>query len=585
MDPIRYTLTFPAPHTHYVHVRAEIPSAGRDSVELSMAVWTPGSYLVREFSRHVEAVTAETPGGGQLHVEKTTKNRWRVASDGAASVIVSYRVYGREMSVRTNWIEADFAFINGAPTFLTLAGDSVRPHEVSIVPAAGWTRSVTALEPAVRLEPEATPVRLKPDTTALKTDTTAPDTTYCAPDYDTLVDSPILVGRPEVHEFIIDDVPHVLANAGDATFFDTRRAVKDLEAIVRAHKAFWGSYPYHRYVFINLITEAGGGLEHARSSVLMTSRWTTRTRKAYLRWLELASHELFHAWNVKRLRPIELGPFDYERETITPSLWVVEGITDYYGDVLVMRAGCSSHQEFLDSLSDKIEELQTTPGRAVRSVTQASMDAWIKLYRPDENTPNTAISYYTKGAVVAFLLDARIRRATQGARSLDDVMREAYACFSGARGFTADEFRALTERVAGVDLGVFWRTAIEGTDELDYTEALDVFGLQFRPAPGTSGTPMKAWIGATTKIDAGRLLVAQVKRDTPAFSAGLNVDDEIVAIDQVRVRADRLDERLQQYAPGDRIALLVARRDRLLSLDLDLGAEPPRSWRLEPRTA
>ena len=568
MDPLRYTLSFPAPHTHYVHVRAEVPAAGRDSVELSMAVWTPGSYLVREFSRHVESVTAESPGGIALRVEKTAKNRWRVATGGALMVIVSYRVYGREMSVRTNWIESDFAFVNGAPTFLTLAGEPRRPHEVSIVPASGWTRSITALEPAVRPTP----------------DTTAPHT-YCAPDYDTLVDSPILIGNPELYEFSVDGVPHVLANAGDTTFFDSSRVVKDLEAIVRAHKEFWGSFPYQRYVFINLLTEAGGGLEHARSSVLMASRWSTRTRKAHLHWLELASHELFHAWNVKRLRPIELGPFDYEREVFTPSLWVVEGITDYYGDVLVLRAGRSSAQEFLDSLSDKIEELQTTPGRAVRSVTQASMDAWIKLYRPDENTPNTAISYYTKGAVVAFLLDAKIRRATGGKRSLDEVMREAYARYSATHGFTPDEFRALTEHVAGIDLGAFWRTAIEGTDELDYSEALEVFGLQFRPANGSPNGKPKAWIGATTKIDAGRLIVAQVKRDTPALGAGLNVDDEIVAIDQVRVRTDRLDERLEQYTPGDRISLLVARRDRLLSLNVVLGAEPSRTWRLEPRPA
>ena len=561
MEPIRYALSFPAPHTHYVHVRAELPATGRDHLDLSMAVWTPGSYLVREFSRHVEAVVAATPGGSPLRVEKTAKNRWRVASGGATTVIVSYDVYGREMSVRTNWIESDFAFVNGAPTYLTLANDTARPHEVSIALASGWTRSITALEPGPRPH------------------------TYCAPDYDTLVDSPILVGNPELHPFSVDGVPHVLANAGDTAFFDAPRAVNDLEAIVRAHKDFWGSLPYQRYVFINLITEAGGGLEHAHSSVLMTSRWATRTRKSYLRWLELASHELFHVWNVKRMRPVELGPFDYEREVFTPSLWVVEGITDYYGDVLVLRAGRSSAQEFLETLSDKIEEVQTTPGRGVRSVTEASMDAWIKLYRPDENTPNTSISYYTKGAVVAFLLDAKIRRGTGGKRGLDEVMREAYARYSGTRGFTPDDFRALTERVAGIDLSAFWRTAIEGTDELDYSEALDVFGLQFRAANGPPNGRPKAWIGATTKIDAGRLLLAQVKRDTPAFCAGLNVDDEIVAIDQVRVRSDRLDERLEQYAPGDRVAVLVARRDRLISIDLVLGAEPPRTWRLEPRPA
>jgi predicted metalloprotease with PDZ domain len=560
MEPIRYTLTFPEPHTHYVDVGAEVPTSGREVVELSMAVWTPGSYLVREFARHVEAVAAEGPGETPLAVEKSAKNRWRITTGGASLVTVKYRVYGREMSVRTNWIESGFALLNGAPTFLTLAADGSRPHEVTIVPAAGWMRSVTALQPGDR------------------------EHRYYAPDYDTLVDSPILIGNPTVHEFTVDGIAHALASEGDVSFFDGARATHDLEAIVRAHRQFWGALPYDRYVFINLITEAGGGLEHGRCSVLMTNRWAMRTRKAYLRWLELASHELFHAWNVKRLRPIELGPFDYEREVLTPSLWVVEGITDYYGDVLLHRAGLSSPYEFLESLSDKIEDVQTSPGRAVRSTTLASLDAWIKFYRPDENSPNTTISYYTKGAVVSFLLDARIRRATKNTASLDDVLRDAYRMYSGERGFTPDQFRALTERRAGVDLGAFWRSAIEGTEELDYTEALDVFGLRFKPVLAAPGERPKAWTGATTRVDGGRLLVSQVRRDTPALVAGLNVDDEILAIDEVRVRAERLDERLEQYSPGDRVSLLVARRDRLLTLDLTFGEEPARTWRLEPCT-
>src|SRR5688500_18651569 len=213
-EPIRYTVRFPAPHTHYMEVEAVYPTAGRPQVDLFMAVWTPGSYLVREYERHVENVTARGGTGRTLSVAKTAKNRWRIETRGAPTVTVSYRVYGREMSVRTNWIESDFAFVNGAPTFLTLAGGHARPHEVTIVPASGWTRSITALDPGPRPH------------------------TYCAPDYDTLVDSPMLIGNPEVHEFLVDGTPHVLANAGDTTFFDAPRAVKDLEAIVRAHKEF-----------------------------------------------------------------------------------------------------------------------------------------------------------------------------------------------------------------------------------------------------------------------------------------------------------------------------------------------------------
>jgi predicted metalloprotease with PDZ domain len=411
MEPIRYTLSFPAPHTHYVDVAASVPTSGQPHVELMMAVWTPGSYLVREYERHVEDVTAQTPDGRDLAVEKTAKNRWRIATGGLPAIVVEYRVYGREMSVRTNWIESRFAFLNGAATFLTLADKTPRPHEITIVPAEGWTTSLTGL--SVADEPHR----------------------YCAPDYDTLVDSPMLVGTPAVYDFVVNGVTHSLVNEGESGVFDGERAAGDVEAIVREHLRMWGTMPYDRYVFLNLITEAGGGLEHRNSAVLMTSRWATRTRKAYIGWLELVSHEFFHVWHIKRLRPIELGPFDYEREAYTRSLWAVEGITEYYGHLLLHRAGLTTRDEFLEALSEKIDALQTTPGRLVQSVAQASYDAWIKLYRPDENTPNTSISYYTKGAVIAFLLDAGgpplERRRAQPRRR--DALRLRALC--GSAGF------------------------------------------------------------------------------------------------------------------------------------------------------
>jgi predicted metalloprotease with PDZ domain len=556
-DPIRYTLSFPAPQTHYAEVTATVPTGRQPAVELMMAVWTPGSYMVREYSRNVEAVTAAGPDGHALAVDKSEKNRWRVTTGGAPTVTVKYRVYGREMSVRTNWIEAGFALVNGAPTFMTLADRAPRPHEVVIQPAAKWARSMTGL-------PEMTggPHR------------------YRAPDFDTLADSPILIGNPAVYEFTVDNKKHYLVNEGEAGVFDGPRAAKDLEAMVREHRRMWGSLPYDKYLFLNLLTEAGGGLEHKNSTVLMGSRWLTRTRRSYVGWLELASHEFFHAWNIKRLRPVELGPFDYENEVHTKSLWIAEGVTDYYGDLAVHRAGLVSREEFLDSLSTKIEELQTTPGRAVQSVELASFDAWIKYYRPDENSSNTSISYYTKGAVAAFLLDARIRKLTGGARSLDDVMRLAYERYAGAKGYTADEFRQAAEQVAGSSLKPFWDQVVAGTQELDYTEALDVFGLRFRSST-MSADGGRAWLGASTRNDAGRLVVTQVRRESPAAEAGLNVDDEVLAIGEFRVRADRLDNRLEHYRPGDRVALLVARREQLVRLDLTFGSEPPRAWRLE----
>lgn len=555
--PIRYTLRIPAPQTHMLEVTAEVP-AGQPAVEMMMAVWTPGSYLVREYARNVEAVRATAPDGRVLPVRKSDKNRWRVEAGGVPSFTLSYRVYGREMTVRHNWIDSSFALLNGAPTFLTLADGRVRPHDVTVVLPAGWARVMTALP-----EVEGTPNR------------------FIAPDFDTLVDSPMLAGNPTVETFEVEGKPIALATVGDAGQFDHARAAKDLEKIVRQHATLWGGLPFRKYVFLNVLTlpagQGGGGLEHASSVTMMDSKFASRTRQAYVSWLELASHEFFHAWNIKRLRPVELGPFNYERENLTRSLWIAEGITDYYGELLVRRAGLSTPDEYLVALSNKIEDLQGMPGRLVMSVEQASFDAWIRYYRPDENSPNVAISYYTKGAVLGFLLDARIRAATRGAKTLDDVMRAAYAKYSGAKGYTPDEFRAVAEEVAGTSLKSFWASNVEAPGELDYAEALETFGVRFRQPDGAG----RAWLGVVTRNDAGRLVVSQVRRGTPAYEAGLNVDDEILAVDEMRVRADRWDGRLGQYQPGDTATLLVARREELIRLKVTLGADPGRRFRLE----
>lgn len=553
---IRYTLRFPDAARHYVDVEASYPTGGQRRIELMMAVWTPGSYLVREYARHVEAVEVMAPAGTATPV-KTRKNRWAIDTGGAARVSIRYRVYGREMSVRTNWVETRFALLNGAPTFLTLVGGQQRPHVVSLELPQGWPRAMSGLAEA--------------DGAA---------NTFVAADYDILVDSPIVAGAMEVYEFEVSGKPHYLVNVNENGSWDGARAVADVERVVRAHERFWGSLPYEKYLFLNMITEAGGGLEHSNSTVLMTSRWAMGTRSDYLGWLELVSHELFHVWNVKRMRPAALGPFDYEQENYTTSLWVAEGLTSYYGDLLVHRAGLSSPEEYLSGLSAEIRALQTTPGRLVQPVSRASFDAWIKHYRSDENSPNTAMSYYTKGAVIGLLLDARIRAATSGQRSLDDVMRLAYPRYAGATGFTEAQFRGLVSDVAGTDLTSVLTSALDTTEELDYQPLLDTFGLQFIPADSKA---TRGWLGLNTRDDAGRLVVTQVRRQTPGADAGFNVDDEILAIDDYRVRADQWDRRMEQYPPATKASVLVARRDQLTRLDVTFGQEPGNAWRLRSR--
>jgi len=529
-----------------------------------MAVWTPGSYLVREYARHVEALKAVDGTGRTLPIKKIRKNRWRIAQTIGDSVVhLSYRVYGREMTVRTNWIDAEMALLNGAPTFITLADEMTpRPHEVQIALPETWKTVHTALP-------------MHPD---------GGQNHYRAPDFDTLVDAPILAGNAHVEQFKVGDADHLLVDQGGADIWDSPRAAADVAKIVETHQRFWGTIPYRRYLFLNLLVERGGGLEHKDSTVLMTSRWNQGRRKNYLGWLGLVSHEFFHTWNIKRLRPVELGPFDYEAENHTRALWIAEGITSYYDDLLVHRSGLSTRKEYLERLSKSIDRVQNTPGRHVRSLEAASYDAWIKFYRPDENSINTNVSYYTKGLVAAFLLDAEIRRLSGGKKSLDDVMRLAYERFSGTQGYPTDGFYALAGEVAGADLRPWFAKFTAGTDEYDYSAALAWFGLEFKPVPppktGRFSDPPAAWLGAKFKGS----IVRTVPRGTPAHNAGLNAGDELLGIDGHRVEADQIDDRLKRYRPETLVDLLIARRGEFRVLPATLGSAPKKQWMLRVKS-
>ncbi len=560
-EPLRYALRLPAPHTHYVEVEATLPTGGAPRLELMMPVWTPGSYLVREFSRNVEGLRAEVTGGGPLRAEKTAKNRWVVETGGATRITVRYRVYGHEMSVRTNFVDADFALLNGAPTFLVpvTRASGQGPFDLQIDAPPGWGPPHTPLDP----HPDGKPGHLR------------------APDFDALVDSPIVLGKADVRRFEVAGKKHEFVVVGDGGLWDLDAAARDVQRIVDAEIAFWGTPAGDaRYVFLLLCTETGGGLEHRDASTLMTSRFAWRNPQDRRAWYALVAHEYFHAWNVKRLRPAELGPFDYEIENPTRSLWIAEGVTAYYDDLLVRRAGLTTDKQFLETLSKDIQSLQKTPGRAVQSLQQASQDAWIKLYRPDENTANSAVSYYVGGAVVAWLLDARVRRASGGKVTLDDLMRAAWQRF-GDHGYTPEQFAALASTVAGVELGPWLRRhTAEPLADVDYAEALAQFGLRFAApsAPKEGADPPKGWLGID--LDAHNR-VKVVMRGTPAHDAGLSVGDELLAVDAHRVAPGTWEKRRGQYRPGDRAELLVARRERLRRVPVTFGAPLDEHFELE----
>ncbi len=573
--PLRYDLRFPDATTHMVDVTLTLPAdlGAAGPIELWMPAWTPGSYLIREYARHVEGVEARDAAGAPVALRRTAKDAW--TAEGPVHT-VRYRVYAREPSVRTNFVDGELAVLNGAPTFLLVTGAEGRRHRVVAHPAPGWAGAWTGLDP--------TPGAPGP-------------TDWTAADIDELIDSPIVLGTATTHDFVAGDRPHELVLAGTTASWDIDRAAGDVAAIVAATQALWGTVPYDHYRFLNVANGTRGGLEHLDSTLMMSAHRVMGQRERYLSWLGLVSHEFFHTWNVKRLRPAALGPFDYRHEVRSPSLWVSEGLTSYYDDLLLVRAGLMTEDEYLGRISDQVGKLQTVPGRQVQTLAAASAEAWIKHYRKDENTVNTAISYYVKGMAVGWLLDARIRAATGDQASLDDALRTAYARFSGDRGFTPEDFEGVLRETVGPAeaeaLQAFLDQAIRSTDELDYGPALAWWGLRWAdpeapPSARDDGSPgdppadpPAGWLGATLDSAHGRTVIQRIKRGTPAHAAGLQVGDELVAVAGWRVPPKGPEALWAEHRPGETVELTVARRGTLRTVSATLGTEPADRFVLE----
>ncbi|MEM1067506.1 MAG: PDZ domain-containing protein [Planctomycetota bacterium] len=574
-SPVHYDVSFASSDNHYVDVTATLPSAGANQTFM-MPVWTPGSYLVRDYSRHIDSVTALDDAGELLPVKKVSKNRWQVSNEKEHAITLKYRVYCRELSVRTNFVDRDFAVLNGAALFLTTDESLDSEHIVHLNLPERWKQSVTSLERRVTDGPNV----------------------FVATNYDELVDSPIVVGNPRLHPFQCGAVQHYLVNIGGDGLWDGERAAADVARIVQTHQEMWGSVPYQSYYFLNVIAESGGGLEHDNSTLMLTSRWTYRDPKRYRSWLGLVSHEFFHTWNVRRLRPRALVKYRYGAENYFRELWVAEGVTSYYDDLALVRAGISKPDEYLKDLTKQIERLQNTEGRLRQSLADSSYDSWIKFYRPNENSSNTTISYYNKGAIVAFLLDIEIRRLTDNKRSLDDVMQKLYESFALKDGYTNQDVMETVNGIVKSDWESWFENAIHSTEELDYQPALNWLGLEFardarlraektKPADSQE-TETKAaeldqvWIGMKTQWSEGRLTVTNVVENGPAARAGINPEDEIIAVNNFRVNAQQ-EDLFKPFLKDKTADVLISRRGALRAITTELEIRSMDQWKLKVR--
>lgn len=555
LPEISYTVSMPKPATHLLEVemRLRYPSAV-DAVELKMPVWTPGSYLIREYARHVQDFAVRDAAGRPLGWEKINKNTWRIATKSAHELVASYRVYANELTVRTNELNDEHAFWNNAALLMYPKDALAAPSTVRVVPFGDW-KVATGL-PRVAGE----------------------ENTFRAENFDILYDSPFEVSNFNEITFEVRGKEHRFVVTGEGNY-DLKAIARDTAKIIEECYKIFGELPYNNYVFI-LNLRGGGGLEHLNSTALQWNRFGFRPAARYRAFLNLVAHEYFHLWNVKRIRPDALGPFDYENENYTKLLWVAEGATAYYEGLLLRRAGLVSEREFLADKARLITDLQSRPGRFQTSLEEASFDAWIKYYRQDENSVNNQISYYDKGEIVNMLLDITIRSASGGSKSLDDVMRYLYDNFyKKGKNYTPADYQKIAEMMAGRSLEDFFAKYVRGRDEIDYDAILSGIGLRLTATIPGKG---RGYLGAETAEDNGRLIVRTVPAGTPAYEQGLNTGDQIVAIDGYRASSQFVQSYLGEKKPGETVRLTVFRFDKLKEIPIVLGEPTRAEYSFEP---
>ena len=545
------------PEAHLYDVRLRVQNWQASVMNLKMPVWTPGSYLVREYAKNLQDFTVLDLEERSLPWRKTTKNNWQIDTTGISDVTVSYRIFANELTVRTNHLDRTHGYFNGAPTFLYLVGFEKQPIQVTIIPPNSNWRVSTSLPPL----PESR-------------------NSFLAADFDTLVDSPFEIGTHESYYFDLLGKPHELAIWGQGNI-QPSKAIADIEKIIKVEAELFGGLPYENYLFLLHLTGSGyGGLEHKNSCSLIYQRLGFRAKDKYKQFMQLVAHEFFHLWNVKRIRPKALEVFDYDQENYTPSLWFCEGTTSYYDLLIPLRAGIYDAKSFLESLSKDINRFLNIPGRLVQPLSESSWDAWIKLYRRDANSDNSQISYYLKGELVSLLLDLFIRDRHDNERSLDNVMQAMWQEFGIPEvGYSPEQLQRAIELVADVNLENFWQQCLHSTEELPLNEYLKSFGLRVQANGNSEVVP---FLGLTPQGKHGKTFVKFVETGSPAQQAGIDANDELLAIDGIRVNAEELPQRLKDYKPGESISVSLFHQDELRTVSVILAQPRANSYKVVP---
>lgn len=547
----KYFVEITDPHKHYVHVRLELERQDNDKIRFFMPSWSPGSYLMREYARHVRKLKVQAKSGRALYFEKKEKGIWEIdfnhesLGTDESEFSISYEVYCHELTVRTSHIDISHAFLHG-PSYLMGSNDiGLGAPQIEFKFPQLWNKLTTGLKD----------ISSKREVFL-----------YEAKSYDDLLDCPVEIGNQVTDGFVVKEKPHHLAFYGE-TYPHGKDLKGDIQKIVEYIADVMGDeLPYDQYIFMTHF-KAGlfGGLEHSNSTALQFDGRKLLKKETYLQWLCLVSHEYFHTWNVKRIRPIELGPFDYTNENYSQMLWLVEGLTSFVDELFVYQAGLCSLEEYLVMQKNNFARYYQTPGRRFDSLESSSFDAWVKLYRPDENSRNSTVSYYLKGGLVFSVLSLFFHEKEQSFQLFLKDLWDGYKKQPEV-GFTKEDVLRMIEGRIGKELTSEFESMLSTTQDIDFEKYYNRVGMSFVWKQDES-----PYLGVVTAEESGKLIVKSVELDTAAHRYGLNAGDEIIAINEIRVGAEELNALGQYFVNDQKYLFTIARLGKLMELPVVLS--------------
>lgn len=525
----------------YVDVTYKVTQIDADHLVFSFPTWSPGSYLIREYQNQVEGFRVEGRGGKKLKAEKISKCEWKVKTAGNNTAKLTYRIYANDLNVRGIYADHQMVFVNPTSAFFFIKGQLDLPVEFRIRGLKKWN---VAFARRGRKQ------------------------LYRFSHFDEFYDEPLLCAKElDVHRFTQNKTKYKVAIWGHHVA-DVSKILKDIKDVVAKENHLFRSNPCKEYVFqIIFAPNSYGGLEHSYASTNIFDGSLLNNKKDYQRFISLLSHEHFHLWNVKRIRPRGLGPFDYTKESYTKDLWIAEGITSYYDDHFLLRSGLYSVDEYLGLVGENITKLQANKNVRVNSLSESSFDAWIRFYRQNENSINTTVSYYLKGGLVSMLLDFRIIKASRGKKTFDDLLRKLFALYNKRPeiGITREEFFEQVQEVADVDCSKFNRDYIDGLKAIDWKKEFSEFGIDVKTSSKGS-----RYLGVVLQDVQGKIFIHSVAEDSPAYHSMLQAKDEIIAVNGRRLTAVK---DLDLYLSGETLKVLFCRMGQVFETEFALDGK------------